>query len=74
LIIDVLPSVDEHVQCDIHRMTGLLRLSFAQIGNTGKAAFWRMKSAERQTPDVCLSLAGTADFAFFKAEFSVGFC
>ena len=42
LIIEVLPSVDEHVQCDIYRMASLLRLSFAQIGNTGKTRAWRM--------------------------------
>jgi hypothetical protein len=48
-------------------MTGLLKPSFAQTGISCKTGPWQMASAIRQSRDVCPSLAGNVDFAFFKA-------
>jgi len=41
-------------------MTGLLRLSFAQTGNSGKTEHWRMESPLRQNRDVCSLLVENA--------------
>jgi len=52
---------------DIHRMTGLFRLSFARIGHSGKIEPWKMASPVRQSRDVCPLLAENVVFTFFRA-------
>jgi hypothetical protein len=51
----------------IHQMTGLLRLSFGQTGNSGKNEPWQMASPLRQDRDVCSLLVENAVFAFIRA-------
>jgi hypothetical protein len=60
-------GTEREALADIHRMTGLLKPSFAQTGISCKTGPWQMASAIRQSRDVCPSLAGNVDFAFFKA-------
>jgi hypothetical protein len=48
-------------------MTGLLRLSFAQTGNSGKTEPWQMASPLRQDRDVCSLLVENAVLAFIRA-------
>jgi hypothetical protein len=53
-------------------MTGAARLRIAGTSVRGKIGPWQTASAVCHDRNVCSLLAGNADFAFFKAQSSLG--
>jgi hypothetical protein len=60
-------------EADIHRMTGAGRLRIAGICVSGKIGLWQMASVIRQCAVASALRGGNVDFAFIRAQISLGF-